>query len=255
MPKPKLTISVVIVTYNSEKYIGSCLEALQQQSFKDLEIIVVDNNSKDTTLAILQRYPVTLIRTIKNVGFSSACNIAIRQSRGDYILLLNPDVYVQKDTLQKVFTYMQKQTSVGVLSCKLLYPNNLLQPSCRRYPVFLAHFIQPFFPRSRIVRNYLMLDIDHDKTQDVDWSIGAFLFIRRTAFDQIGLLDHHFFLYFEDIDLCQRAKKAGWRIVYYPSAIATHVYQRASYNLFSKTFFYHLKSMFIYYKKYGFRLL
>lgn len=253
-----MKLSIVIVSYNSERFLQDCLVSVYNTLKKiTLEIFVVDNNSKDTSVAIVRNlFPkVYLVTNKKNVGFGAACNQALRRIQGNYILIMNPDVYVHPNTLFSMLSYLKKHNGIGILVPQLRFSDGRLQYSCRRSPVLFGHFAKMLFPRSKLTAHYLMLDKDHSKIQDVDWSLGAFLLVRREVFQDIGYFDERFFLYFEDTDLCRRTKQAGWRVVYYPKAVATHFYQQASHTLFSKAFFYHLISMFKYYKKYGFKLL
>ncbi len=253
-----MKLSIIIISYNSAHFLRVCLQSLVD-SLKKIpsELFVVDNNSQDNSAALVRTsFPtVRLIANKKNIGFGAACNQALREAKGDYILILNPDVQVHPTTLRTMLSYLEKYKDIGILVPQLRFTDGSLQYSCRRYPVFLAHFIQRFLPNSSIVRSYLMLDKDHSLIREIDWSIGAFLLIRKTVFDQIGFFDERYFLYFEDTDLCRRAKHAGWKIVYYPKAIATHFFHQSSYKLFSKPFFHHLRSMYIYYKTYGFKFL
>ena len=251
-----MKLSAIYVNYRSSYYLQQSL-LLLLASLKNIssEIYVIDNNSWDQRLTTLQQtYPkVQFLRNTHNVGFAKASNIALRRCKGDYVLLLNPDVYVQPETLSSMLHYMNQHSVIGILAPQLRFQNGSLQYSCRRYPTPLVHFLKMIYPRARQVQHYLMKDIDHSSPRDIDWSLGAFLLVRREVLDKIGFLDERFFLYFEDVDLCRRAKRAGWRVVYYPKAVATHLYQQSSHRYFSKPFFHHLMSMYRYYRKYGVR--
>ena len=251
-----MKLSVIIVSYNSAHFLRGCLQSLLD-NLRNIssEIFVVDNNSKDNSLALVRTsFPsVCLIANNKNIGFGAACNQALREAQGEYILMMNPDVHVHPATLSMMISYLQNHKKIGILAPQLRFRDGTLQYSCRRYPVFLAHFIKIIYSKSKIVSYYLMVDRDHNIIQEIDWSLGAFLLVRKRVFEQIGIFDERFFLYFEDVDLCRRAKQAGWRVVYYPKAVATHLYQQSSHRLFSKPFFHHLMSMYKYYRKYGIR--
>ena len=180
--------------------------------------------------------------------------MGILQASGEYLLFLNPDVVVKKDTIKVVLSYLGRNKDVGIVSCRLCNEEGTLQYSCRRFPGLMTQLVKRFFPNSKIVIDYLMVNSDHFKIMDVDWLLGAFLFVRRKVFDDVGLFDENFFLYFEDVDFCYRAKKNGWRVVYYPLSVATHMHVRASRRFLSKEAFHHLRSMFHYYNKHGWRL-
>lgn len=251
-----MKLSVIIISYNSAHFLQTCLQPLIESLHQiPSEIFVVDNNSKDNSVILVRTLflNVHLLANTKNLGFGAACNQALREAKGEYILILNPDVCVHPTTLSTMLSYLQNHQKIGILVPQLRFTDGSLQYSCRRYPVFLAHFIQRFFPNSQVVRSYLMLDKDHSVIQEIDWAIGAFLLVRREVFQQIGLFDERYFLYFEDTDLCRRTKNAGRSIVYYPKAVATHYFHQSSYKILSKPFFHHLRSMFIYYKTYGFK--
>ncbi|MBS3145159.1 glycosyltransferase family 2 protein [Candidatus Woesearchaeota archaeon] len=251
-----MKLSIIIVSYNSAPFLEAGLHSLYD-SLKNstFELFVVDNNSQDTSADLVKTFfpKVRLILNKINIGFGAACNQVLRQAKGEYLLLMNPDVRVHPTTLSEMVSYLQNHRNIGILAPQLRFANGSLQYSCRRYPRFPSHFAKILFSRSPLTSDYLMLDKDHTLIQDIDWSLGAFLLVRKQVIDQIGGFDERFFLYFEDIDLCRRAKQAGWRVVYYPKAVATHLYQQASHRLFSKPFFYHLMSMYKYYRKYGFR--
>ena len=252
-----MKLSIIIVSHNSSSFIGSCLTSLIHSRLKSTDFFVVDNNSSDDSLALIKHlYPfVKIIENKKNFGFATACNQAIQQTKSDYVLLLNPDVYVQKNTLQLLLNYMDKHPSVGISACKLLYENGNLQYSCRTFGSVLSRILATFSPKSAKVASYLMKDYDHKEPKKVDWLIGAFLLINKKVFRDVTLLDERFFLYFEDVDLCKRVAAAGWDVVYYPKAVATHTYKQASKRFFSKEQFYHLKSMFQYYMKHGWKFI
>lgn len=249
-------LSVVIVTFNSGKWIERCLGTLDSQSFRDFEAVLVDNNSSDNTLdAIKSCGSLRVIRNLKNVGFAAACNIGIMESAGKYILIMNPDVSVQKRTIADMVRYLEKHDDVGIVSCQLRNVDGTLQYSCRRFPGLITQLIKRFFPESKIALDYLMANDDHSKIMDVDWLLGAFLLIRRDVVDYVGQFDERFFLYFEDTDICYRVKKSRWRVIYYPKVAAIHSHVRASRRLLSRENIFHLRSMLYYYRKHGIKLI
>lgn len=252
-----MNLSIIIVSYNSAPFLRNCLQSLLDALKKiSFEIFVVDNASRDTSVAVVKIfYPrVHLIVNKRNIGFAAACNLVLPQLKGDYVLLLNPDVHVRKETISKMIHYMDKHLDIGVMSCKLLNPASSLQHSCRQFPTVLSLLLKRFFPSSKIVADYLLLHKDHNHIMEVDWLLGALLLIQRDVIEQIGLFDPRFFLYFEDVDFCLRAWKHGWKVVYFPEVVATHVHKQASRKLFSREQWYHFKSMISYYLKHGWKL-
>ncbi len=177
---------------------------------------------------VRQRFPaVTLIASDSNLGFARANNAGVALSNGRYILLLNPDAEVIGDALLTMTAYMDSHADVGALGPRLLFPNGQVQSSRRRFPTLATAFLestvlQQCFPRNRILQRYYVLDRGDDEEQDVDWVIGACLFIRRQAWEQVGPLDESFFMYSEELDWCRRLRTAGWRVVYIPWATVVH---------------------------------
>lgn len=199
------------------------------------EVLVVDNASSDGTTSMLERaFPqVRLIANDTNLGFAKANNQGITQSRGRYLLLLNPDTEVVGDALRHLLEYMRVHPRVGVLGPQLLNPDGTLQSSRRRFPTLSTAFIestplQPFFAHSHALGRYYCLDQDPMLLQEVDWVVGACMMVRREAVLQAGMLDEAFFLYFDELDWCRRIKEAGWRVVYFPMAKVVHHYGRSS---------------------------
>ncbi|MGC8741647.1 MAG: glycosyltransferase family 2 protein [Candidatus Sumerlaeaceae bacterium] len=231
-PEAKLPrLSVVIVNRNTKDVLRVCLRSLHQpQPADDVEIIVVDNGSTDgSSEMVTSEFPrVRLIALPENRGFAVANNIGMRQARGRYFLVLNSDTEIIGDALQQISDFMDTHPDVGALGPKLLNPDGTLQYSCRRFPSFrtaLFHrysLMTKLFPRNRFSSQYLMTDIGHDKTMDVDWVSGAALVIRREVFESVGGFDEEFFMYAEDVDWCYRIKMAGWRVVYLPDARILH---------------------------------
>jgi GT2 family glycosyltransferase len=223
-------ISVVIVTWNTKKIACECLESLRQcQDTVSLEVIVVDNASSDGTLeAIAEQYPeVRLIRNQANLGFAGANNIGIRLSSGKYVCLVNSDVITPSGCLDNMYRYMEREPAIGVLGPKMRLANGGVGDSCMRFPTVWNWFgralaLDTIFKRWGLFGGFLMTDFRYDKIQVVDALTGWFWMVRRQALDQAGLLDERFFMYGEDIEWCKRFHEAGWEVVFYPEAEATH---------------------------------
>ena len=226
-----MDLSVIIVNYNVKYFLEQCLYSVYRakQDLK-LEIFVVDNNSVDGSCAMVsEKFPgAELIRNDKNLGFSKANNQAIRKARGRYILLLNPDTLIEEDTLVKCVVYMDAHPRGGGLGVKMIDGKGKFLPESKRaLPTPRVAFFKIFgltrlFPRSRIFGKYHLGYLDRDKIQDVDILTGAFMMLRKTALDEVGLLDEDFFMYGEDIDLSHRLKNAGYTNVYYPETTIIH---------------------------------
>ena len=225
-------ISVIIVSYNTRDILFNCLRSLYSSVGQvELEVFVVDNASKDGTVAALRReFPQCIVVANEtNVGFSRANNQAVRLCTGRYILLLNPDTVVQPDVMAKMVEFMDKQQDVGMVSCRLVTNDGSLDLACRRaFPSLWDGFcrasgLSQWFPNSRLLARYNLTYLDEHQTCQVDAVNGAFMFARREAVEQVGLLDEDYFMYAEDLDWCFRFWKSGWKIVYHPTATTVHL--------------------------------
>ncbi|MDP6571482.1 MAG: glycosyltransferase family 2 protein [Patescibacteria group bacterium] len=223
-----MDISIIIVSWNVKDLLKKCIESVLKYSQNvGYEIIVVDNASNDgTSDMIKQNFPqVKLITNKENFGFAKANNQGIRQSKGDYVLLLNPDTEFIEDTLSKVIAKVESDKKIGVLGCRLLNQDRTLQPSVRRFPtiwsqiVILLKLHKPF---PLLLDNYLAKDFDYSREQKIDQVMGAFFLVRRSVFNQIGLLDEKFYIWFEEVDFCRRVWKAGYNVIYYPHISVVH---------------------------------
>ena len=214
-------ISIVIANWNGEKVVGNCLRALELQSGAlVVEIIVVDNASSDGSVQLIrEKHPSTVLLCEKhNHGFARANNIGIEKSQGKYICLLNSDVIVEKDCLQKMLAYMKRNPDVGIAGPRILNMDLTIQQSCRRLPRLYDLFLEAFYLKRDTMKSY-----EGRGAIDVGVLSGCFLFIRRRALNQVGAFDERFYFYSEDVDLCRRYKAAGWSIRYYPGASIIHL--------------------------------
>lgn len=211
-----MKLSVVIVSYNVRGLLTACIDSVVKASEGiDAEVFVVDNKSADDTVEVISRdYPwVHLINNKENLGFSKANNIAIRQSEGEYVLLLNPDTVVAEGTLRGVVEFMDQHPEAGGAGVRMHNADGTLAPESRRAvptPLVAARKMLGFTKR------YYMSNLPWDKPGKIEVVSGAFMMLRRKAIDQVGLLDEDFFMYGEDIDLSYRLLKGGWQNWYLP---------------------------------------
>jgi O-antigen biosynthesis protein len=226
-----MKLSVVIVNYNVEYFLEQCLYSVRKASKSiDAEVFVVDNNSVDGSLRMLsEKFPeVKLIANKENLGFSKANNQAIRQSKGEYVLLLNPDTVVEDDTFSKVIHFMDAHPDAGGLGVKMVDGKGKFLPESKRgLPTPKAAFYKIFgfsrlFPRSKRFSHYHLGYLDKDKIHEIEVLSGAFMLMRRKALDKSGLLDEDFFMYGEDIDLSYRLTLAGYKNYYFPETRIIH---------------------------------
>jgi GT2 family glycosyltransferase len=201
---------------------------------------------------VSEKFPaVHLIANTENIGYSKANNQAIRQSHSRYVLLLNPDVEVQPDTLQKIVDYADAHPSVGVCGCCVRKPDGSVDKACRRrFPDTVSSLLH-FSGLARFTagnRRYNM-DFPDDCTVEVDSVMGAFFLIRRSVVDAIGLLDEDFFLYGEDLDWCYRAKQAGYKVMYAPVSTVIHHKGSSSRRSPARSLYEFHRSMKVFYDK------
>lgn len=226
-----MKLSIVIVNYNVKHFLEQCLYSVRRAGKGiEMEVFVVDNNSVDSsTTMVAEKFPeVKLIANKKNEGFSKANNQAIRESKGEYILLLNPDTVIEDDTLSKVIAFMDEHPDAGGLGVKMIDgKGNFLPESKRGLPTPAVAFfkifgLSKFFPRSKVFGKYHLGYLDKEKTHPVDVLSGAFMLLRHETLEKTGLLDEEFFMYGEDIDLSYRITQAGYRNYYFPGTRIIH---------------------------------
>lgn len=225
-----MKLSIIIVSWNVKGDLADCIRSIgDNRPCCDYEVIVVDNASSDGSAEMVEeRYPeVRLLANEENLGFATGNNVGIGKSRGEYLLLLNPDTIVHSGSLDALVKFMDENADVGVCGPKLLNTDGTTQPSARGFPTLrgVVHCFTimraiPIF--HRCYNSWMMRDFAHDKQTDVDQVMGAALMVRRSIFEALGGMDESFFMYYEEVDLCYRIKQSGWRVVFTPKAVITH---------------------------------
>ncbi|MBR3112969.1 MAG: glycosyltransferase family 2 protein [Methanobrevibacter sp.] len=250
-----MDLSVVIVNYQTFELTRNTINSIFEYSYPfSYEILVVDNASSDDSLSKLQDYfkdKVTFIASKENNGFAAGNNQALRVAKGRYVLLLNSDTIVWENTLENIYNYMEKHTDVGASGCRVLLENGDLDKACKRsFPNVKNSFFRLFhIPTNSKDDNYNLDGLPDDEIYEIDCLTGAFMFMRAEALNEAGLLDETFFMYGEDIDLCYRIKKAGWKIIYYGESKITHLKGASSKKQKNKLIYEFYRAMYIYYKK------
>ncbi|HOZ29829.1 MAG TPA: glycosyltransferase family 2 protein [Bacteroidales bacterium] len=226
-----MKISVIIVNYNVKHFLEQCLNSVQESAKHcATEIFVVDNNSVDGSCAMVKKkYPqVKLIENKKNYGFSYANNQAIKQSVGEYVLLLNPDTVIEEKTLSSICNFMDSHPDAGCLGVKMIDGKGRFLPESKRgLPTPKVAFYKIFglsrlCPKSAKFGQYHLSYLDKEKTHVVDVIAGAFMLLRKDTLDKTGLLDETFFMYGEDIDMSYRVNLSGYKNYYYPETTIIH---------------------------------
>lgn len=224
-------ISIIIVNYNVQFFLDQCIQSIYASKHNlDVEILVVDNNSVDGSVDMIQeKYPEVLLKANKdNPGFAVANNQAINLAQSKYVLLLNPDTLLSEDTLERCYLQMESDEKIGALGIKMLDGKGHFLPESKRgFPDFWTAFykmsgLSKLFSKSKKFNKYHLGHLDKDKNHEIEVLSGAFMFLRKTALDEVGLLDEQFFMYGEDIDLSYRISKGGYKNYYLSESSIIH---------------------------------
>src|SRR3989344_2777061 len=231
-----MELSIIILNYKSRGLVRQCLKHLSAVSLAiPHEIIVVDNASNDGVFDMLNReFPsVKQLPLDRNYGYAGGNNAGIKMSQGKYIMILNPDILMIDNSIQKMASYLDEHPDIAILGPKLLNPDRTLQYSCFSFYKWYTPILRrtPFGQSASgmyEIDNFLMKNFDHQSITDVDWLLGGAMMARREALTAIGLLDTRYFMYFDDVDWCRTAGEAGWRGVYFPERLMIHFHLRES---------------------------
>ncbi len=226
-----MNLSIIIVNYNVKEFLQNLIHSIYKAAQNiSYEIIIVDNASDDGSVEFIKdKFPgIKLISNQKNLGFSKANNIGLAQSKGDYLLLLNPDTIVGEDTFEKMISFFKSNPDAGLAGCKILNPDGTFQLACRRsFPGPWTSFckvtgLSNLFPGSRLFARYNLTYLDENKTYEVDAISGSFMMFPRKIYEEIGGLDEQFFMYGEDLDFCYRVQKNNKKVYYYHDTQIIH---------------------------------
>jgi N-acetylglucosaminyl-diphospho-decaprenol L-rhamnosyltransferase len=219
-------IAAVVVNHDAGEALLTCVASIRAEGVG--EVIVVDNASSDGSpeALVAADRAVRLVATGTNLGYGAAANRGIADVGAELVLVTNPDVAVHRGALCALAAALEDPT-VAIAGPQLLEANGARYPSARRFPSFvdatghalLAHVV----PANRFTRRYRMDDLDATVVTEVDWVSGACFLARRRAVEELGGFDEAYFMYAEDADLCWRARRAGWGVVYVPEAVVTHL--------------------------------
>lgn len=226
-----LKLSIILVNHNARQRTLDCIASIYDKTSAPNEIVLVDNASADgTALAVKQKYPaVKVIENGRNAGFARANNQGIEIARGEYVLLLNNDTVLRNEAIDRLMRFMENNPKAGILSLKILDKNGSLQRNCRSFynnpleTMFArSSFLSQMLPGNPMTRRATLSDWDYNSARQVDWVSGACMMVRRAVLDQIGHLDQNYFMYWEDTDICKRARDAGWQVWFTPEAEIIH---------------------------------
>lgn len=234
-----MQLSVIMVSYNTKDILRIALsKVFKHSNFQDFEVIVVDNASHDGSPdMVAEEFPqVKLIRHDQNGGFAAGNNLGIEVAKGDYILLLNSDAYVFDDSLGESVDFMNAHPEVGIMGAQLVCEDGSPQPSARQFPspwqkLKVLSGFESRHPSYETYYDYYEAEQgDNPEPRQVGWVPGTYFMIRREVIESIGGLDERYFMYFEEVDYCLQATKAGWQVVFNPSISIIHLGGQSSLN-------------------------
>jgi GT2 family glycosyltransferase len=217
--------AVVVVTYNALPWLEQCLA-----SVRGVETVVVDHGSTDGTVALVrERFPDVALVEQENRGLAFGWNAGIARTSGRYVLLLNSDAWLDEGSLDALVAFADAHPSAAVVGPRLRYPDGRLQRSVRGFPTLWRLATEFFFhrklaPRSRLLNAFYGGGFDHESVRDAEVLMGAVWLVRREAVEDVGPADEAFFLFSEETDWAYRFRAAGWHLLFFPGAGATHVY-------------------------------
>lgn len=234
MTADRAPISAVVVDYCSGALLRECAESLLREGAANL--VVVDNApagaaelSSEAVLRDLDAPPgwLLVVGTARNVGYGAGANLGVSRTTSEQVLVCNPDVVLHHGALDRLASCLDADPARAITGPRMLTPAGELYPSARRFPNLVdaaGHgFVGLVLPRNRWTRRYTMGEWDHAVRADVDWVSGACFLVRRSAWETLAGFDEDYFMYAEDVDLCWRARRLGWKVAYEPAATVTHV--------------------------------
>ncbi len=261
-----MELSIIITSYKNPELLKVCIDSIKRNvGLPDLEIIVSDSATEEKTELMMQdQYPeIRFLSSEKNIGFGGTVNRGLEAAKGKYILILNGDVIIKKDAVEKLLAYIKNDPGVGIVAPQLLNFNETFQPSTFRFyaPLTIVYrrtFLGKLWFAKKHLDSFLMNDFDHQDVREVDWVMGSALMASREAIKKVGAMDSRFRLYFEDTDWCRRFWECGYKVVYFPEARMYHYHGRGSAGkgvlnslLSNKLTWIHIASAIKYFMKYA----
>jgi hypothetical protein len=254
-------LSIIVVNFNSKDFLSYTLKSIKLNPPPcDYEVIVIDNGSTDHSLKKAKdNFPeFTYIENKNNPGYGAACNQGANIAKGELLIFSNADVVVTNGAFEKILEDFENNPKLGALGPRYEYPDGKYQPSCRRYPRFRYILFGRktigtlLYKNNPITREFLYLDLEYQKEPiEVEALVGAFIIVPREIFKKIKGFDTGFFLFAEDIDLCLRIKKIGYKIIHDPRIRIVHFHGQSRRYLGIKSRYYLRKSIFKFFKKHN----
>lgn len=251
-------VTIAIINYNTKDLLKTCINTvLRTPPLVAYNILVIDNCSVDGSADMMKRdFPfIHLLENAGNLGYAAAANQALRTSKAKYVLVLNTDVEIDRDAIDILVEHADHHEDLGVAGPRLLNTDGSIQMSGRRFPSFVDASIHAFlgtiWPKNKFSARYRMVDWDRSEDTLVDWVSGAAMLVRRSAAEEVGFFDDGYFMYVEDMDLCYRLWRGGWKVYFCPDAKMVHhiaqtssqasakmivEFQKSLYRFFDKTY-------------------
>ncbi len=231
-----MELSIIVTNYKNPELLKICLDSIKKSSLPEsCEIIVSDSETiEDTELMMREDFPeIIFLPSKENIGFSGTVNRGLAKCQGEFILILNGDMIMKKDSIRILLDFIKDRSDVGIVGPQLLNFNDTLQNSCCRFysPLTIIYrrtFLGNFSFAKKHLDRFLMKDFDHQSIKEVDWLMGSALMTRKETVKKIGKMDEKFKLYFEDVDWCRRFWENGYKIIYNPQSKMYHYHGRGS---------------------------
>jgi len=231
-----MKLSVIIVSWNVRDLLSKLLDSIFQFTEGiEYEVIVIDNNSNDGTCERiknsyqnwLEKKQLKIVCNDYNAGFAKANNQGLKIAKGEYVLFMNPDMELIENSFEKMIRLMEKDSAIGIATCRLLYGDKTIQPNVKSLPslcsqIFILLKIHHFFYWLPCLKKYLQKEFDYSEHAYIEQSMGAFIFTRKKVINKIGGWDEAYWLLWEDVELCKQAKNLGYEIVYTPTTEIIH---------------------------------
>jgi N-acetylglucosaminyl-diphospho-decaprenol L-rhamnosyltransferase len=218
-------VAAVVVSYNVRELLQRCLDSLRADGLG--RVVVVDNASADDTVEAMRARPdIDLVALERNVGFAGGANRGVARTDTPYVAIVNPDEVVEPGCTATLVAALEDDPGLAVVGPRITTPDGRTYPSARTFPdlvVAAGHaFLYLVWPSNPFSRRYRMVDWDHASAREVDWVAATHIVVRRSAWEQVGGFDDGYFMYMEDVDLCWRLRRAGWKVGYEPGATVVH---------------------------------
>lgn len=262
-------LSIIIVNFKNPPLLRLCLKSLERNLSTDFnyEVLVIDSESSVETQNLIReefaKFKLLPFKT--NIGYTKAVNEGIKASRGDFVLILNPDIILLKNSVETMYDFMKQNPEIGLLGPQLLNFDGSRQNSCFRFynplTILYRRSFLGYLPfAKKALNDFLMNDRNLTKITETDWLMGSAIMAQKQAVEKVGLMDENFFLYMSDVDWARRFWENDYKVIYYPKVQLYHYHKRISKGqfgildfLFKKETRWHLKDAVKYFRKYGFR--